>query len=134
MSASKLRTTRATSNRTPWNRPNRPTPQCALNAATVKSRSDTDALGKQLAVVGRIPQVDLGALRALEVQVRRVLPREADATVDLNVLGGRVEVRFRAVRLGERRHRRQLVVHLGRAPRAVVRRALGRLDLEEHVR
>ena len=39
---------------------------------------------------------------ALEVQVRGVFPREPDATVDLDVLGGRVEVRLRAVRLRER--------------------------------
>jgi hypothetical protein len=39
----------------------------------------------------------------------------------------------RAVGLGERGHRGQLVVQLGGAPQAVVRGALGRLDLEQHV-
>src|SRR5215472_4963184 len=90
-SASKSRTIRAASKRTPWSRPYLPNPQCALNDATVKSRSDADALGKQLAVVGGVPQVDLRALGTLEVEVRRVLPRKADAAVDLDVLGGGVE-------------------------------------------
>src|SRR4051812_3826481 len=112
MSASKPRTTSATSNRTPRCSPHRPTPQCALNAAMTSScvillwsrslragipgprsfaapgqfaalrfahgivcrASDADALGEQLAVVRRVAEVDLGALGALEVQVRRVLP------------------------------------------------------------
>src|SRR5664279_3974565 len=122
-SASKPRTTAATSNRTPWNRPSRPNPQCGLNGATGKSGagSDADALGKQLAVVRGVTQVDLGALRALEVQVRGVLPGETDATVDLDVLGRRVEVRLGAVRLRERGHDRELVVVPGRCPGRVVR-------------
>ena len=66
--------------------------------------SDADALREQLAVVRRVAEEDLRRLRPLEVQVRGVLPREADATVDLDVLGGRVEVRLGAVRL--RRARR----------------------------
>src|SRR4051812_38667351 len=82
--------------------------------------SDADALGEQLAVVRGVAEQDLRALGALEVQVRVVLPREADATVDLDVLRGGVEVRVRAVGLGERRHHRQLVVVLGRGPRRVV--------------
>src|SRR4051812_37122926 len=36
-------------------------------------RSDADALGEQLAVVGGVAEEDLRALRALEVQVRVVL-------------------------------------------------------------
>src|SRR5829696_5896977 len=42
--------------------------------------SDADALGEQLAVVREITEEELGALGPLEVQVSRVLPREADAT------------------------------------------------------
>src|SRR5690242_497944 len=82
--------------------------------------SDADALSEQLAVIRRVAEVDLGALRALEVEVRGVLPREADATVDLDVLGGRVEVRLRAVRLRQCGHHGQLVVVLGGGPRRVV--------------
>ena len=66
-------------------------------------RSDADALGEQLAVVGGVAEEQLGRLGPLEVQVGRVLPGEADATVDLDVLGGGVEVRLRAVGLGQRR-------------------------------
>src|SRR6476469_8268565 len=95
--------------------------------------SDADALGEELAVVRGVTEQDLRALRTLEVQVRIVLPGEADAAVDLDVLGRGVEVRVRAVGLGERGHHRQLVVVLGRRPRRVVRRRLRRLDLEEHV-
>ncbi len=63
--------------------------------------SDADALGEQLAVVGRVAEEQLGALGPLEVEVRRVLPREPDAAVDLDVLGGGVEVRLGAVGLGQ---------------------------------
>src|SRR3546814_14555758 len=44
----------------------------------------------------------LARLRALEVEVRRGFPGEAHAAVDLDVVGGRVEVRLGAVGLGER--------------------------------
>ncbi len=82
--------------------------------------SDPDALGQQLPVVGRVAKQQLGTLGPLEVQVGGVLPREANATVDLDVLSGGVEVGLGAVRLGQRRHRRQLVVQLGGAPAGVV--------------
>ena len=62
-----------------------------------------------------------------------MLPGESDATVDLDVLGRGVEVGLRAVGLGERGDRGQLVVHLTGAPESVVRGALRRLDLEQHV-
>src|SRR5436190_17223073 len=95
--------------------------------------SDTYALGEQLPVVGGVAEEDLRALRPLEVQVSVVLPGEADAAVDLDVLGGGVEVRVGAVRLGEARDDRELLVVLGCRPRRVVRRRLRRLDLEQHV-
>ena len=82
---------------------------------------------------GRIAEEQLARLGPLEVQVRGVLPREADAAVDLDVLGGGVEVGLRAVGLGQPGHRGQLVVHLRGAPHAVVGGRLGRLDLEQHV-
>src|SRR2546421_9939868 len=96
-------------------------------------RSDADALRQQLPVVGGVAEQDLRALRPLEVQVGVVLPGEADAAVDLDVLGGGVEVRVGAVRLGEARDDRELLVVLGCRPRRVVRRRLRRLDLEQHV-
>src|SRR5437763_873367 len=95
-------------------------------------RSDADALRQQLPVVGGIAEQDLRALRPLEVEVGVVLPGEADAAVDLDVLGGGVEVRVGAVRLGEARDDRQLLVVLGCCPGRVVRRRLRRLDLEQH--
>src|SRR5271163_1851795 len=82
--------------------------------------SNADALCQQLAVVRGIAQQQLGRLGPLEVEVGRVLPREADAAVDLDVLGRRVEVGLRAVRLGQRRHHGELVGVLGRSPGGVV--------------
>src|SRR3954452_8030411 len=67
-------------------------------------RSNTDALCEQLAVVGGVAEEQLGGLGPLEVEVGVVLPGEADAAVDLDVLGGGVEVRLRAVRLGQAGH------------------------------
>ena len=61
--------------------------------------SDTDALREQLAVVRGVAEQQLGRLRPLEVEVCGVLPGEADATVDLDVLRSRMEVGLRAVRL-----------------------------------
>ena len=92
-----------------------------------------DALGEELAVVGGVAEEELGRLGPLEVQVGRVLPGEADAAVDLDVLGGGVEVGLGAVGLGQAGDRGQLVVELGRAPGGVVGGGLGRLDLEQHV-
>src|SRR5438132_9051666 len=84
--------------------------------------SDPDALCEQLAVVRGVAEEDLRALRALEVEVRVVLPGEADAAVDLDVLGRTVEVRVGDVRLGQRRDHGELLVVLGRGPRRVIRR------------
>src|SRR5437588_9592412 len=96
-------------------------------------RSDADELRQQLPVVGGVAEQDLGALRPLEVEVSVVLPGEANAAVDLDVLGSGMEVRVGAVRLGEARDHWELLVVLGCRPRRVVRRRLGRLDLEQHV-
>src|SRR3546814_20454038 len=93
----------------------------------------SDLLSQQLAVVGGVTEEQLGALGPLEVQVGGVLPGEADAAMDLDVLGGGVEVRLGAVGLGQAGDRGELVVELGRAPGGVVGGRLGRLDLEEHV-
>jgi hypothetical protein len=60
----------------------------------LRAGSDADALGEELPVVGGVSQDQLGRLRPLEVQVGIVLPGEADASVDLDVLCGCVEVRL----------------------------------------
>ena len=57
-----------------------------------RPRSDPEPLREQLAVVGRVAEEQLGGLGPLEVEVGGVLPGEPDATVDLDVLGRRVEV------------------------------------------
>src|SRR3954451_12109838 len=63
-----------------------------------------------LAVRARAAQQELGALRPPEVEVRGVLPGEADAAVDLDVLGRDAEVGLRAERLGDGRDARQVRV------------------------
>src|SRR4051812_37725030 len=62
-----------------------PLPCCTRIPTSTSARtppSDADALRQELAVVRGVAEEDLGALRALEVEVRVVLPREADAAVD----------------------------------------------------
>ena len=54
--------------------------------------SQPDAGRQPLAVVAAVTEEELAGLRPLEVQVGVVLPGEADAAVDLDVLGGHVEV------------------------------------------
>ena len=56
--------------------------------------SQPDAGRQPLAVVAAVTEEELAGLRPLEVQVGVVLPGEADAAVDLDVLGGHVEVGF----------------------------------------
>src|SRR5438874_3030931 len=94
---------------------------------------DADALRQELSVVRRIAEKELAGLGPLEVQVGVVFPGEADAAMDLDVLGGSVEIGVGAVRLGQAGHGGQLVVELGCGPACVVRRRLGRLHLEEQV-
>ena len=55
-------------------------------------KSDTEQLSQNLAVVSRVTEQQFAALSPLEVEVRVVLPRETNTTVDLNVLTGTVEV------------------------------------------
>ena len=66
--------------------------------------SDTDALGQQLAMIRRVTEQQLGTLGPFEVEVGRVLPREADTSMDLNVFSRGVEVGLGAIRLGQRGH------------------------------
>src|SRR4051794_432715 len=80
------------------------TPPASSSSASSRKRTaapldelDPDALREQLAVVGRVTEEQLRALGALEVQVRRVLPGEADSPVDLDVFGRTVHVGVGAV-------------------------------------
>src|SRR5207237_4570596 len=91
-------------------------------------RSDADALSQELSVIGGIAEQQLGRLRTLEVEMCVMLPREADPAVDLDVLGGGVEVSVGAVGLGQTGDDRELIVELSGSPSRVVRRRLGRLD------
>ncbi len=81
--------------------------------------SDPDALGKKLAVVGGVAEEELRGLGPLKLEMGGVQPRESDPTVDLDVLGGGVEVRVGAVRFGQARDDGDLVGALGRDPAAV---------------
>jgi hypothetical protein len=53
---------------------------------------NAQALSQKFAVVGGVTEEQFGTLRSLEVEVGVMLPREANATVDLNVLCGAVKV------------------------------------------
>src|SRR5438132_1086455 len=117
-----------------WRTSSRNSLRSCVSSMTQRMELDPELLRDELPVVRRVAEVDLRRLRTAEVQVRVVLPREADAAVDLDVLGGAVEVRVRAVRLGERRGQRQLLGVLGRRPAGVVRGRTRHLDLHEHVR
>ena len=65
------------------------TDQEGRNAET---KSDTDALCEQLAVVRRVTEQQFRRLRTLEVEVCWVFPGETNTTMDLNVFSGCVEV------------------------------------------
>src|SRR5713226_1398631 len=56
-------------------------------------------LGNSLAMERRIPEGELRPLRALEVEVEVVLPREADPAVELDAIGGDAPVGVGDIRL-----------------------------------
>src|SRR5262249_43012000 len=89
-------------------------------SAIPRPPSEIDELRDELAVPGGIAEGPLGALRALEVEVHVVLPREADPTVDLDALARGVAVRIRAVGLGHRSRQRRLGDVVRDRPRRVV--------------
>ena len=62
-----------------------------------------------------------------------MLPGEADAAVDLDILRGDARIGLGAAGLGERGQDRQFFVARGGGPAGVVGGGLGRLHLEEHV-
>src|ERR1019366_1946161 len=95
---------------------------------------DAQALSQKFAVVGGVAEEQPRTLRALEVEVRVVFPRESDATMNLNVLRRAVEVRLGTERLRQARGDREFVVALLRGPGRVVGGGLSRLDVEQHVR
>src|SRR5262249_23645675 len=107
----------------------------ARNSSMVfmSSPSDAEALGEELAVVRRTAEECLGCPSPLVVEMRRVLPGEADAAVDVDVLVGGLGERLGAVRLGEPRNDGKLVGALRGRPRAVVGGGPRRLGLDEHV-
>src|SRR5438045_5900395 len=77
-------------------------PQMPIRLRSISAISQPDQLRDDLAVPGGVAEGDLGALRALEVDVHVVLPREADATMDLDALAGGVAIGVGTVGL---RHR-----------------------------
>ena len=70
-------------------------------AITLSGRLQADAPGQQLAMVAGIAEEQLRALGPLEVQVRGMLPGEADAAVDLDALCGGPGVRLGTAGLGQ---------------------------------
>src|SRR5262245_19730263 len=105
-------------------------PQTPMRERSISAMSEPDELRDDLAVPRRVAEGDLGALRALEADVHVVLPREADAAVDLDALAGGVTVRVGAVRLRHRSRERRLGHVVRDRPRGIVRRRLRALDLD----
>src|SRR5262245_41217569 len=58
--------------------------------SAIAPSSQIDQLRHQLAIPGGVAEGHFRALRALEVEMHVVLPREADAAVDLDALAGGV--------------------------------------------
>ena len=85
-------------------------------------------------MVRGVAEGELRRLRALEVEVQVVLPREADPAVELNPGARHLPVGVRDVRLGHRRREPGLGSVLVHRPRRVVRERLRVLDVHEHVR
>src|SRR5580765_4163621 len=108
-------------------------PQTPINDLSISAMSEPYQLRDDLAVPGGVAERHLGALRALEVDVHVVLPREADAAVDLDALAGGVTVGVGAVGLRHCGRERRLGDVVRDRPRGVVRRRLRALDLDEHV-
>ena len=86
-----------------------------------------------LAMVRRVAERELRALGALEVEVQVVLPREADAAVELDARGGDPPVRVGHVGLGHAHGERALGDALVHRPRRVVGDRLAVLHVHEHV-
>src|SRR6185295_12933771 len=110
------------------------TPMSERSISAMTCLLQPDQLGHDLAVPRGVAEGDLGALRALEVEVHVVLPREPDTAVDLDALARDVTVRVRAVGLRHRGGERRLRDVVRDGPRRVVRRGLRTLDLDQHVR
>jgi hypothetical protein len=63
---------------------------------------DSKPLCHKLTVKRRITEEKLDGLRPLEIEVRRMLPRESDSAMNLDRLSGYMEVSFRTERLRKR--------------------------------
>src|SRR5438105_10504916 len=64
----------------------------SLASGTAAMALQAELLREQLAVVRGRAEQHLARLRALEIQVRRMLPGEADPAVHLDIVGGYVQV------------------------------------------
>src|SRR5262245_23836845 len=84
-------------------------------------------------MVGGVAEGELRPLRPLEVEVEVVLPREADAAMELDARGGYLAVRVGDVGLGHADGERPLGRALVHGPRRVVRDGLAVLDVHQHV-
>ena len=93
-------------------------PGCLTRARAERQRVveplNADALREQLAVVRRVAEEDLGALRALEVEVRGVLPGHPDAPVELDRLLGGVDGQVEVIL-------KDLVTYVGSSDQALIK-------------
>src|SRR5262245_4404661 len=74
--------------------PGRTAPPWELGGHVEAPMSKIDQLGDPLAMIRGVPERELRRLRALEVEVQVVLPRETDAAVKLDARAGRLAERL----------------------------------------
>src|SRR5207249_2900169 len=101
--------------------------------AASPAEARTEEGGQALTMEGGVAEGDLVELGALQVQVQVVLPREADAAVDLEARRHDPAGGVRAPHLGRRRRDRGLGIAGGEAPGRVVHGGAHALDVDEHV-
>jgi len=83
---------------------------------------------------GGIAKHNLGGLRPLVIEMRGVLPGEADPAMDLDVLRRSPQGGLRPRGLGEVCRERKILARLGRRPARVVDRRARELKLKQHLR
>src|SRR3989440_7154264 len=103
-------------------------------ARSATATSAGHAADDELAVVLGVAVQRLERLRALEVEVQVVLPREADAAMHLDGVAADPASGVVDVRLGHRGGQRTILGAAGERPRRVVGRRVRVLDVQQHFR
>src|SRR5271167_3837106 len=84
-------------------------------------------------MICRVAEQERSALGTAQIQMRRVLPGEADPTMNLDVLVGAVRESLRTPRLGDAGSEGEVRGIIIRGPKPVISGRSRALDLEQHV-